>query len=352
MSFDDKKLEELRARFGGKNEGRLWDKEFKAVSDKISPDFGSRPASFMGLPTMLDAPYKEIDWTEPNFEGVDIALIGVPMDLGVSNRSGARFGPRAVRSMERVGPYNHVLKNTPIHDSGVYDIGDVPFRSRLDLELSHEDIERTFNTLQEAGIIPVAVGGDHSITAPILRALAKEERVALIHFDAHCDTAGPLEGCRFYHGGPFRQAVLDGSLDPTKTIQIGIRGAAEYLWEFSYESGMTVIHAEDLNTMSLEKIVRRAKEVVGDTPTYITFDIDCLDPAFAPGTGTPEVGGLTTNQALTILRGLTDLNLIGGDVVEIAPDYDATTNTAHAGAQILFEILSLISLSQEQRSRA
>src|SRR5690625_418858 len=127
---------------------------------------------------------------------------------------------------------------------------------------------------------------------------------------------------------------------------------AMFLFAADLKSGMTVIHAEDLNTMSLEKIVRRAKEVVGDTPTYITFDIDCLDPAFAPGTGTPEVGGLTTNQALTILRGLTDLNLIGGDVVEIAPDYDATTNTAHAGAQILFEILSLISLSQEQRSRA
>jgi len=350
MSFDDKRLEELRERFGGENESVLWDEEFKAVSDKISPDFGSRPASFMGVPTLLDAPYREIQWEHPDLKGIDIALIGVPMDLGVSNRSGARFGPRAVRAMERVGPYNHVLKNTPIQDSGVFDIGDVPFRSRLDLELSQEDIEATYRQLQAAGVIPVSVGGDHSITSPILRALAQDERVALIHFDAHCDTAGPLEGCRFYHGGPFRQAVLDGALDPTKTIQIGIRGAAEYLWEFSYESGMTVIHAEDLNRMSLDDIVQQAKKVVGDTPTYISFDIDCLDPAFAPGTGTPEVGGLTTNQALTILRGLTGLNLIGGDVVEIAPDYDATTNTAHAGAQILFEILSLISLSQAQRS--
>jgi len=138
--------------------------------------------------------------------------------------------------------------------------------------------------------------------------------------------------------------VLDGVLDPTRTIQIGIRGSAEYLWEFSYESGMTVVHAEDIARVGVPAVIARARDIVGDTPVYVSFDIDCLDPAFAPGTGTPEVGGVTVREAQAILRGLAGIDIIGGDVVEVAPAYDATANTAHAGAQILFEILSLISI--------
>jgi agmatinase len=163
----------------------------------------------------------------------------------------------------------------------------------------------------------------------------------MVHIDAHCDTSGLFEGSKFHHGGPFRQAVLEGVLDPTRTIQIGIRGSAEYLWEFSYESGMTVIHAEDIDRLGIEAIVKRAKEVVGTGPTYLSFDIDSIDPAFAPGTGTPEIGGISTREAQALLRGLKGLNLVGADLVEVAPQYDATANTAHAGAQMLFEILSL-----------
>ena len=168
----------------------------------------------------------------------------------------------------------------------------------------------------------------------------------MIHIDAHCDTSGPFDQTKFHHGGPFRNAVLDGVLDPTRTIQIGIRGSAEYLWEFSYESGMTVIHAEEIAGPRHPRRHRAGRaQIVGDGPTYLSFDIDSLDPAFAPGTGTPEVGGLTTREVLEILRGLKGVNLVGGDVVEVAPQYDATTNTAHAGAQVLFEILSLMVFS-------
>jgi agmatinase len=166
----------------------------------------------------------------------------------------------------------------------------------------------------------------------------------MVHIDAHCDTAGEYEGAKFHHGGPFRLAVLEGVLDPERVIQIGIRGGAEYLWEFSFESGMTVIHAEEVGEMGLAAVVAKAREVVGAGPTYVSFDIDSLDPAFAPGTGTPEVGGLMPREVLTILRGLAGIDIVGGDVVEVAPQYDANTTTAQAGAQMLFELLCLVAL--------
>jgi agmatinase len=197
----------------------------------------------------------------------------------------------------------------------------------------------------EAGVAPLSVGGDHSITLSILRAVGRIRPVGMIQIDAHCDTMGPFDNSKFHHGGPFRQAVLDGVLDPQRTIQIGIRGSSEYLWEFSLDSGMTVIHAEEIDRMGIDAVVEKAREVVGDGPTYLTFDIDSLDPSFAPGTGTPEVGGLATREAQAILHGLKGVNLVGGDVVEVAPQYDATTNTAHAGAQMLFEIASLMVFS-------
>jgi agmatinase len=171
----------------------------------------------------------------------------------------------------------------------------------------------------------------------------------MIHIDAHCDTGGSFDQTKFHHGGPFRNAVLEGVLDPTRTIQIGIRGSAEYLWEFSFDSGMTVIHAEEVPHLGIAAVVKKALEVAGDGPTYVSFDIDGIDPAFAPGTGTPEVGGLTTREVLEILRGLKGANIVGGDVVEVAPQYDTTTNTAHVGAQVLFEILSLMVYSPALR---
>jgi len=221
----------------------------------------------------------------------------------------------------------------------------VPFRSRFSLDLSHEDIEAHIGRIRDAGVAPLSVGGDHSISLPILKALGKDRPVGMIHIDAHCDTSGGFDRTKFHHGGPFREAVLEGVLDPKRTIQIGIRGSAEYLWEFSYDSGMIVIHAEEITGFGMAAVIERARAVVGDGPTYISFDIDSLDPAFAPGTGTPEIGGLTTREALELLRGLKGLNIVGGDVVEVAPQYDASTNTAQAGAQMLLEILSLMVFS-------
>ena len=162
---------------------------------------------------------------------------------------------------------------------------------------------------------------------------------------------GEIDGSKFHHGGPFRQAVLAGVLDPERTIQIGIRGPAEVFWGFSYESGMTVLHIEDVDRLGIAGVVERARAVVGDGPTYISFDVDGLDPAYTPGTGTPEAGGLTPREAQAILHGLKGLDIIGGDVVEVAPQYDATTNTAMVGAQMLFEIFSLVTLSPNFRRR-
>ncbi len=182
----------------------------------------------------------------------------------------------------------------------------------------------------------MAVGGDHSISLPILRALGKNQPVGMVHIDAHCDTGGPYEGEKFHHGGPFRNAVLEGVLDPERCIQIGIRGAAGYIWEFSTDAGMTVIEAKDVTELGTAAIVAKAREVIGDGPTYFSFDVDSLDPAFAPGTGTPEIGGLTPREAMAIIRGMKGTNFVGGDVVEVAPAYDPTTNTAHNGAQMFF----------------
>ena len=351
MSFDQAKLKELREKYGESHGGEMFDPTFRKVADKIFSKNGTRLAPYAGIPTFLTAPYMPVDAEEPDFGNLQVAIVGVPMDLGVTNRPGSRFGPRAMRTIERIGPYNHVLGCAPVHDLRVADIGDVPFRSRYRLELCHDDIEKRINQIVDAGVIPLSVGGDHSITHPILKAVGKKQPVGMIHIDAHCDTGGAYDLTKFHHGGPFRNAVLDGVLDPTRTVQIGIRGSSEYLWEFSYESGMTVIHAEEVTGMGIPAILEKAKAIIGDGPTYLTFDIDSLDPSFAPGTGTPEIGGLTTREVLEIIRGLKGMNIVGGDVVEVAPQYDATTNTAHAGAQMLFEILSLMVFSPSVRAQ-
>lgn len=343
--MDTSDLDRLREKYCSINGGEIFHAGYRKVADKIFDASGTRVAPYAGVPTLLSAPHRPVDATKPDLSGLQVALLGIPMDLGVTNRNGSRFGPRALRSIERIGPYNHVLQCAPVHELKVADIGDVPFRSRFNLDLCHEDIERYFQNFVDAGVIPLSVGGDHSISYSILKALGRERPVGMIHIDAHCDTGGSFDQTKFHHGGPFRNAVLDGVLDPARTIQIGIRGSSEYLWEFSQDSGMTVIHAEEINGMGIPAIVEKARAVVGEGPVYLSFDIDSLDPAYAPGTGTPEVGGLTTREVLELIRGLKGINLIGGDVVEVAPQYDATTNTAHAGAQVLFEILSLMVFS-------
>jgi guanidinopropionase len=341
-------LERLRQKYGTAGGGDIFEPRLKAVAeDKFRGARRKLPysdvATFMGLPYLADG----VD--APGFAELDIAVLGVPMDLGVTNRAGCRLGPRAIRQIERIGPYEHGLDLAPTTLVRAADIGDVPFRSRFDLESCHMDIEALLRRIVAAGVIPLSVGGDHSISQSILRAVGDKRPVGMVHVDAHCDTSGPYEGSRFHHGGPFRQAVLDGVLDPRRTIQIGIRGGAEYLWEFSNDAGMTVIHADTFARMGVEAVIARAREVVGTGPTYLSFDIDSLDPAFAPGTGTPEIGGLSSLQALMLIRGLKGVDFVGGDLVEVAPQYDATSNTAHAGAQMLFTILGLLAIAVDVR---
>ncbi|MDQ1262312.1 MAG: guanidinopropionase [Euryarchaeota archaeon] len=296
---------------------------------------------YSGIPSFFGAPYR------PEITDLDIALVGVPFDLGVTNRSGARLGPREIRNQSRlVGVYNHYSRMSPFADSRVADVGDVPFQTTYNLEEAHPDIESFFRKMSSANVLAITAGGDHSITFPILKGLCPKEKVGLIHFDSHCDTSPPFHGSGRQHGCPMRNAVEAGLVDPKRTLQIGIRGTAELLWQFSYDSGMRVIHIEEFYELGWRKVVSEIKSRVGAGPVYISFDIDCLDPAFAPGTGTPVVGGMSSFEALQVLRGLYGLNVIGGDLVEVAPPYDAGGITALAGATIMFEILCLAASSR------
>ncbi|RYB05015.1 agmatinase [Lichenibacterium ramalinae] len=349
--MDETELARLRARYAGGTGGEIHDPAFRRVA-AAQFDGDRRLWPFAGIATLCGAPYRPEAVDLPDFGGLQAVLVGVPMDLGVTNRAGSRFGPRAVRAVERIGPYEHVLRRAPLSDIRVADIGDVTMRSRFSLEDCHADIEAFFSRLVRAGVVPLAVGGDHSISGSILKAVGAARPVGMVHVDAHCDTSGRYEGSKFHHGGPFREAVLAGVLDPRRTIQIGIRGGAEYLWEFSYDSGMTVVHAEEMTGLGVPAVVAMARRVVGDGPVYVSFDVDSLDPGFAPGTGTPEVAGLTPREALELLRGLDGLDIVGADVVEVAPQYDPTSNTAQCAAQVLFTLLSLAAPAIAARSVA
>jgi guanidinopropionase len=285
---------------------------------------------------------------------VDIGLIGVPTDLGVTNRPGARHGPREIRnSSSLMRSFNLGLGINPYELCRIADLGDVRLSQRYDLEKQVEEIESFYRKVYAAGILPISAGGDHSITYPIFRAIAADAPIGMVHIDAHCDTWGEFYGSKFTHGAPFRLAVEAGVLDPKRTIQIGIRGGQNLLdgIEFSKSHGMRVVFIEEFAELGVERIIQEARRVVGDGRTYISFDVDGLDPVYAPGTGTPEVGGITTREAQRLLRGLRGLNLIGGDVVEVAPPYDQTGNTALVGATMMFEILCLIADSNYGLSR-
>ena len=280
-----------------------------------------------------------------SLKDVDIGLIGVPTDLGVTNRPGARHGPREIRnSSSLMRGFNIGLRMNPYDLCRIADLGDVRFTGRYDLELQTAQIADFYRTVHAAGIIPVSAGGDHSITFPIFQAIAAEGPIGMVHIDAHTDTWGDLYGSKFTHGAPFRLAVEHGLLDPKRTIQIGIRGGQNLMdgVEFSLQHGMRVVFMEEFAELGVRQVIAEARRVVGNGPTYISFDVDGLDPVYAPGTGTPEVGGLSTLDAQRLLHGLRGLNLIGGDVVEVAPPYDQTGNTALVGATMMFEIICLI----------
>ncbi|MEM7283868.1 MAG: agmatinase, partial [Pseudomonadota bacterium] len=260
---------------------------------------------FAEIATFMRAPLAK------SLDQLDIALIGVPTDLGVTNRPGARHGPREIRNASSLmRTINLGLRLNPYELARIGDIGDVHFDNRYHLDEHIRDIESFFLNVHRAGVVPLSAGGDHSITYPIFKALGKDRPVGMIHIDAHCDTWGPMWGSKFHHGAPFRLAVDDGVLDPTRTIQIGIRGGQNFMdgIEYSQEKGMRVIFIEEFADLGVEAVIAEARRVVGDGPTYISFDVDGLDPVYAPGTGTPEVGGITTLEAQRFLRGLKGLN--------------------------------------------
>ena len=295
---------------------------------------------YQELATFMRAPYR------PDLDGVDIAMYGVPYDGGVTNRPGARHGPREIRNQSSLmRTINHATQINPYDLCAIADVGDVRFDRVYDNAAVTADIESFVRRIAAAGAMPLAAGGDHSITYPVFRALASpDEPIGMIHIDAHTDTWGDFKGEKFHHGSPFRLACEEGLLDPTRTVQIGIRGAQNWAdgWEYSEAQGMRVIFIEEFEALGVDGVVAEARRVVGDGPTYISFDVDGLDPVYAPGTGTPEVGGITTREALAMLRGFRGLDLIGGDVVEVAPPFDPSGNTALVGATLMYEILCLL----------
>lgn len=298
------------------------------------------------IPTFMRAPYIQ------NPAEVDIAMIGVPFDGGVTNRPGARHGPREIRNQSSLmRGIHHVTRTNPYELCRIGDLGDVSFPRIYELEGTLADIAEYYRQVHAAGAVPLTAGGDHSITLPIFQAIAADRPVGMVHIDAHTDTWDEFLGSKFAHGAPFRRATEQGLLDPKRTIQIGIRGAqnTDDGWTFSLDSGMRVVFMEEFTKMGVEAVIEEARRVVGDGPTYISFDVDGLDPVYAPGTGTPEVGGLTTIEGQTLIRGMGGLNLVGGDVVEVAPPFDPSGNTALVGATMMYEILCVLAESVAAR---
>ncbi|WP_371232140.1 agmatinase [Pseudomonas sp. QE6] len=294
---------------------------------------------FAGIPSFMRLPIFE----DP--AQLDIALLGVPWDGGTTNRAGARHGPREVRNQSSLmRKVHHVSHIAPYDLVRVGDIGDAPVNP-IDLLDSLKRIEGFYRRIHAAGTVPLSVGGDHLVTLPIFRALAAERPIGMVHFDAHSDTNDRYFGDNPYtHGTPFRRAIEEGLLDPKRTVQIGIRGSIYDANDeaFAQECGIRVIHMEEFADLGVEATLAEVRRVVGQGPTYVTFDVDVLDPAFAPGTGTPEIGGMTTLQAQHMIRGLQGLNLIGADVVEVSPPFDQGGATALVGATMMFELLCVL----------
>ena len=305
---------------------------------------------YVGLPTFFRTPYTQ-DLSE-----VDIGLIGVPFDGGVTNRTGARHGPREVRNQSSLlRPYNTATGAAPFEAARVRDLGDCWIERPYELQGALEEIEAFYRRVVEAGVTPVSVGGDHSISWPILRAVAANRPVAMVHIDAHGDTGDDYMGSKFHHGAPFRRAMDDKLLDPHRVIQIGLRGSSTTkggMWAYSEQAGMRVLTMDELYDKGWRWAVEEARRVVGDAPCYISYDIDSLDPVWAPGTGTPEAGGLSMIEAQRIIRGLMGLDVVGADLVEVSPPFDVGGLTAFHGASVLYEMLCVIADARRRRTNA
>ena len=284
---------------------------------------------------------------------VDIALVGVPFDLGTNFRTGARQGPAQIREMSRIiRRVNATSRIAPFRLCNVADMGDTPVNP-FDLMASVDLITEYFRKLRDRGVAPIAAGGDHTITLPILRGLYRGTPFGVVHFDAHADTLDTLLGTKINHATPFRRLVEEGIIDPKRTIQIGLRGTrfGDDDIQYGYDVGMSIVTMDDFEEMGRKAVIAEARRVCGDAPTYITFDIDGLDPVYCIGTGVPEPGGLSMRDAQVIIRGLQGLDLVGGDVCEVLPLADPSGHTALNAANLMFEMLCVIADARHARKK-
>lgn len=306
------------------------DPGFQPIDSGLVPRF-SGSATFMRLP--VGTPGQ-----------VDIAIVGVPFDGGTTNRTGARHGPREIRNQSSlVRRVHHVTGLSPFDRVRAGDCGDAPVNP-VDLMASLDSIQAFFADIHEARARPLTAGGDHLVTLPVLRALATEGPVGLIQFDAHSDTYDNFFGSRYNHGTPFRRAIEEGLLDPHRMVQIGIRGAISDAsnFDFARQAGVRMVFIEEVTERGAAAVMTEARALVGELPVYVSFDIDVLDPSVAPGTGTPEIGGITSREAQMMVRLLDGLDIVGADVVEVSPPLDPAGGTALVGATMLFELLCVM----------
>ena len=300
------------------------------------PMGGNEMPRFAGPATMMRLP------TQPNAAELDACFVGVPLDVGTSNRSGSRFGPRQIRAESAmIRPYNMATRAAPYDSLSVADVGDVAINT-FDLKKSVDIIEEAYDEILAHDCRPLTLGGDHTIVLPILRAMHKKHGpVGVVHVDAHADVNDTMFGEKIAHGTPFRRVVEEGLVDPHRVVQIGLRATGYAAEDFDWprQQGFRVVQAEECWHKSLVPLMEEVRAQIGGGPVYVSFDIDGIDPAFAPGTGTPEIGGLTGIQGIEILRGCRGLEIVGGDLVEVSPPYDSSGNTALLGANLLYEML-------------
>lgn len=295
---------------------------------------------FAGVPTFMRLPHVSLD--EARIQDVEIGIIGVPWDSGTTNRPGPRHGPRQLRDASTMIRAEHPVSGVrPYERSNCADLGDVSINP-ADIEDSMNRITAFYNKVLGKGIKPLTAGGDHLTSLPVLRALADKAPLGMIHFDSHTDLFHSyFDGTMFTHGTPFRRAVEENLLDPKRVVQIGIRGT-QYDTEdldFAKSVGIRVIKIEEFFDRGIKDVMAEAREIVGEKETYVSYDIDFIDPAFAPGTGTPEVGGPNSYEALSVVRELTGIKIVGADMVEVSPPFDPSSNTAFLGVSIMFELL-------------
>ncbi len=325
------------------------------MTDTLDPFFqpvsGMELPRYAGVPTFMRLPWVPLD--HPRINDVKLGLLGVPWDGGTTNRPGARHGPRQLRDASTmIRAMNSATGVAPFASVNCADLGDVP-PNPVDISDSLQRVTDFVAAMVTKGITPMTAGGDHLVTLPVLRALAKDGPLGLIQFDSHTDLFDVyFGGNKFTHGTPFRRAIEEGLIDPKRFVQVGIRGTAYNLEDIEWgeAQGVRIIRVEEFFNRGIQGVMAEVREIVGDAPTYCTYDIDFVDPTFAPGTGTPEIGGPNSYQAQQVVRELAGVNLVGADLVEVSPPFDASGGTAWLGVSLMFELMCVLSQAICHRS--